>query len=40
LWIIVCYTERVAVNHGVLYESSGCKSLSIAQHDSQLLCSA
>jgi hypothetical protein len=26
LWVIVCYTEAVVVNHGVLYWASGCDS--------------
>ena len=31
LWIMVCYTEPVVVNHGVLYWTSGCESGFIIQ---------
>jgi hypothetical protein len=29
LWIMVCYAERVVVNHGVLWWASGCKSCRV-----------
>ena len=30
LWIMVCYAEPVVVNHGLLYEASGCELLCYA----------
>ena len=29
LWIMVCYTEPVVVNHGVLFWAIGCESYGV-----------